>query len=167
MPKLTTIEAHLSLAELEQGYRNCQDLTEKTHWQVVWLLATSKRVAEVAAITTFSSGWVREIARRYNQKGPSAIADRRRDLPGVKPLLDQTLQAELDQLLQQPPAEGGQWTGPRVAEWIAQRLGHKIHRQQGWAYLKRLDYTAQIPRPTHKRADKAAQIEFKKNWLTK
>lgn len=163
MPKLTTIKEHLSVAELERRYRQCQDATEKTHWYIVWLLATKKRVSEVATLTTFTPGWVRHIARRYNQAGPDGLADRRKSLPGVKPLLDAALQAELDHLLQQPPPTGGQWNGVLVAEWIATKLGHKVHRQQGWVYLKRLDYSAQVPRPTHQRAaDQTASEQFKK-----
>jgi len=35
--KAIALHAHLSLEELEQRYRSCQDAREKTRWQVIWL----------------------------------------------------------------------------------------------------------------------------------
>ncbi len=162
MPKLTKIQDYLSQAELQERYRLATEAFERSRWQVIWLLATPKPVKEVAEVTGFSPGWVRELARRYNVLGPQGLDDRRKTLPGVKPLLTKELQAELDQTLQQSPPQGGQWNGPKVAEWIATKIGRKVYRQQGWAYLQKLDYTSQQPRPHHAKADQQAQLEFKK-----
>jgi hypothetical protein len=38
MPKLVTIQPHLSVKELEQRYRQCSDLVESRHYQIIWLL---------------------------------------------------------------------------------------------------------------------------------
>ena len=86
---------------------------------------------------------------------------------GVPPLLTKQLQIELDQAVPHSPPEGGQWNGPLVAKWIAQRIGRKVHRQVGWAYLQKLDYTLQLPRPHHAQGDAQAQAEFKKNYPSK
>src|SRR3954451_25103043 len=34
-----------------------------------------------------------------------------------------------------PPADGGLWTGPKVATWMAARLGRQVRPQRGWDYL--------------------------------
>ncbi len=167
MPKLTKIQDYLSQTELKQRYSQAAEVVERNRWQVIWLLATNKPVKEVAALTGFTEGWVRELARRYNKSGPAGLDDRRKQLPGVAPLLTKELQVELDQALQHNPPEGGQWNGPKVAKWIAAKIGRKVHRQVGWAYLQKLDYTLQQPRPHHALGDPQAQAEFKKNWASK
>jgi transposase len=78
-------------------------------------------------------------------------------------LLSARQQAELDQALQSPPADGGLWSGPKVAQWIAKKTGRAhVHPQRGWDYLQRLNYSGQRPRPRHANADEAAQTAFKK-----
>lgn len=77
-------------------------------------------------------------------------------------LLSAAQQEELDQALQSPP-DGGLWSGPKVAQWIAQKTGRgQVHPQRGWDYLQRLNYSGQRPHPRHANADEAAQAAFKK-----
>ncbi|MCC3466298.1 MAG: helix-turn-helix domain-containing protein, partial [Microcoleus sp. PH2017_06_SFM_O_A] len=48
-------------------------------------------------------------------------------------------QEELRQALQGPAPDGGDWTGPKVARWIAEKTGSAhVWPQRGWDYLKRL-----------------------------
>jgi transposase len=80
-------------------------------------------------------------------------------------LLSARQQAELDQALQSPPADGGLWSGPKVAQWIAKKTGRAhVHPQRGWDYLQRLNYSGQRPRPRHANADEAAQAAFKETY---
>ena len=51
MPKRITIEPHLSLNELETRYRGAKDPVERSHYQIIWLLATGRPTEEVAAVT--------------------------------------------------------------------------------------------------------------------
>ncbi len=162
MPKITTIKDYMSQEELQKRYRQADNAVERSHWQIIWLLST-KRVSEVAEITGYTANWIRELARRYNAQGPAGLDDRRKSIAGAKPLLDKTLQAELDLVLQQPPVDGGLWNGPKVAEWIASKIGRKVHRQRGWDALGRLNYTLQQPRPHNAKADAEAGEQFKKN----
>jgi transposase len=165
MANYTKIIEHLSLADLQERYQQSTDVVEANHWQIIWWLACSKRVSEVAILTGKSENWIRELARRYNRLGPTGLADKRKTLPGVKPLLTETLQQELDAALQQPHPDGGQWNGPKVAAWITSKIGRKIGRQVGLSYLYKLNYALLQPRPQHSAADKQAQAEFKKNSL--
>jgi len=68
-------------------------------------------------VTGYSLGWVRKIARRYNERGVEALGDRRHGNPGAKEraLLDEAGEAQLLEVLQErPPAcvGGGMWSGP-------------------------------------------------------
>jgi Winged helix-turn helix len=60
-------------------------------------------------------------------------------------LLSPEQQAQRQQALEEPPADGGLWTGPKVACWIESHTGRQVHAQQGWEYLKRLNYSS-LPR---------------------
>ena len=82
-------------------------------------------------------------------------------------LLSEAQQEELDQALQASPPDGGLWSGPKVAQWIAQKTGRgQVHLQRGWDDLQRLHYSGQRPRPRHANADEAAQTAFKKTCPT-
>jgi hypothetical protein len=44
---------HLSIEELEQRYRACEDVCEARHYHAIWLLAQGHTIAEVSAFTSF------------------------------------------------------------------------------------------------------------------
>jgi hypothetical protein len=48
MPKPVTINLHLSVKQLESRYRAAKNPVERSHYQIVWLLAQGKTTEEVA-----------------------------------------------------------------------------------------------------------------------
>lgn len=111
---------------------------EERRWQVIVLLAAGTPVPEIVAATGYQPRTIRQIAQRYRDQGRAGITDRRHHSKGAVPLLSVAQQQELALLLASPPPDGGVWTGPKVAQWIAARTGKPIHRQRGWEYLCRL-----------------------------
>jgi hypothetical protein len=79
------LPSHLSLAELEQRYRRAMDPVARSQWQILWLLSSGMATAEVARVSGYSVNWVREIARRYREEGPTGIGDRRHGIPEAHP----------------------------------------------------------------------------------
>ena len=75
---------HLSVAELQAGWRGSKEATQARHYQVIWLLTQGHSAAEVARLTGFVRRWVEELVARYNRFGPSSLGDRRRH-NGAKP----------------------------------------------------------------------------------
>ncbi len=64
--------------------------------------------------------------------------------------------------LRSRPADGGIWTGPKVARWIEKETQReKVANQRGWDYLKKCNYSWQKPRPKHQKGTQKAQEEFK------
>src|SRR5215472_1669958 len=110
----------------------------------------------------YTARWVRTIVQRWNRGGEQAIRDHRRLQKGAPPLLSPEQQQELDQVLNQPPVDGGLWTGPKVAAWMAERLGREVDPRRGWDYLQRLGRSTRVPRPQHEQSDAATQQAFKK-----
>ena len=159
------LAAHLSPAELGQRYRAARSPIERSHLQIVWLLSRGRSEREVAQVTGYGRRWVGEVARRYDEGGPDGLGDRRRGNAGARPLLGAEDEAALRAALAEPPADGGLWTGPKVATWMAARLGREVRPQRGWDYLKKLGYSAQRPRPRHaKAASPEEQAAYKKSW---
>ena len=146
------VAGHLSAAELGRRYRAARGRVERGHLQVVWLRRRGRSAAEVARVMGLSGPWVAEIVRRYNEKGPDRLGDRRRGNAGAKPLLDAEDEAALRAALAASPADGGPWTGPKVAAWMGARLGRKVWPQRGWDYLRKLGHSPQVPRPRHAKA---------------
>src|SRR3954464_4071430 len=116
------VAGHLSAAELGPRYRAARDRVERGHLQVVWLRRRGRDAAEVARVMGLSGLWVAEIVRRYNEGGPDGLGDRRRGNVGAKPLLGAGDEAALRAALAASPADGGLWTGPKVAAWMGARL---------------------------------------------
>jgi transposase len=150
---MARIVGHLSVAELEARYRAAQGVTEARHVQAIWLLAQGRTVLEVAAVLSFVPRWVTQLAARYNASGPGALGDQRRRNGQAASLLTEAVLAALAKRLKEPPEDGGLWSGPKVAAWMARHLGlAKVHPQRGWEALQRLGWSIQAPRPRHPRA---------------
>jgi transposase len=152
----------LSQDELEAGYRKTKDAVERSHWQIVWLLAQGQTTQEIAQVTGYTIPWIRAIVHRYNQAGSAGLGDRRHNNPGAAPILSAQQQADLQHLIDEPPADGGLWSGPKVAAWIQNQTGRKARPQLGWDYIKRLEFSQRVLRPRHAKTDPGTQEAFKK-----
>jgi transposase len=165
MPKKIKIEEHLSLDELEIRYRQAKEGVERTHYQIIWLLAKGLGTKEVAIVTGYSRNWIYELVWGYNRIGPGTLGDQRnQNQGGTERLLDDVQQAYLWQALQEAPAEGGLWNGRKVADWISQLIGRGVSRQRGWEYLKQMRYRLRVPRPEHTDSSLQEQEEWKKKF---
>jgi transposase len=163
------VAAHLSVSELEQRFRSATDPVEKSHLQVIWLLAKGHTKGEVAEVTALSRRWINKLLRRYEAHGPDALGDLRHRNEGGEPLIGPDDLEALRERLTHPPEDGGVWTSRKVAAWIAARRGlAHVHVQRGWEALQKLDWSLQRPRPRHPQAATAEEsVAFKKSWQTR
>lgn len=162
MPKKLTLIHHFSVEELEQYYKGCKDPIEKIRWQLIWLFARGKKVAEVSDIIGYSELSTRKIIHRYNDLGAEGLRDLRHDNEGGEPLLDALQQERLKKAIKKGREDGGLWNGPKVATWMSEELQRDVKPQQGWLYLKRLGFVTRRPRRRHVEADEAEQESFSK-----
>src|SRR3712207_3708917 len=155
---MARIVGHLSVAELEARYRAARDATEARHYQAIWLLAQGRTFVEAAEVLAFVPRWLEELAARYNAFGPSALGDQRRRNGRAASLLTEAVLAALAKRVRTPPEDGGLWSGPKVAAWMARRFGlQKAHPQRGWEALRRIGWSPQAPRPRHARTATAEE----------
>src|SRR5215207_4521500 len=147
---MARVAGHLSVEDLEAGFRSARDPTAMRHFQVIWLLARGHTIADVAAVTSFVPRWIEQLLARSNAHGPEALGDLRRRNGSAPSVLRPELLERLPERLATPPSDGGLWTGPKVAAWMAGELGlAAVLPQRGWEALKAIGWSVQKPRPRH------------------
>jgi transposase len=164
MPRLPFVR-HLTERQILRRYRACRHPVEKTRWHAVWLLARAdedRTPARVADLVGLSAVTVRDVLHRWNDSGPEGLADRRKG-NGAAPKLSERQREALFAALQARPPDGGLWSGPKVARYVADRWGVTVRPETGWRWLVDLGFTLQVPRPSHPRsASPAARRQWKK-----
>jgi transposase len=142
---------HRTVNQIANQYRACRPPVEKTRWHALWLLARTdvpRTPAQVADLVGLSDVTVRDILHRWNADGPAGVADRRRNNGAAPKLAARQRQALLAALHKRPP-DGGLWTGPKVARYVADRWRVAVDPTTGWRWLRDLGFTLQVPRPSH------------------
>jgi transposase len=154
------IVLHLPPEEIARRYRAGRTGVEKTHWQVLWLLTRPDQPlspAQAAAQVGLTPVWARAILKRWNAEGPDGLADHRKGTNGGHSKLSAEQQIDLWAAVQQPPPDGGLWTGPKVAAYVRDRWGVEVYPQTGWEWLRGLGFSLQVPRPSHPEAATPAE----------
>jgi transposase len=162
--KRLPVVPHLTHQQIDRHYRSCTGAAEKSRWHVLWLVTRPDRplsATKAAELVGFTPAWGRAILKRYNEHGPDAVIDGRRD-NGADPKLAPGQQAELLAALQGTPPDGGLWSGPKVAAFVKDRFGVDVWPQTGWLWLKNLGFRLVVPRPRH---PTAATPDQRRGWL--
>nr|MBA2753192.1 helix-turn-helix domain-containing protein [Chloroflexia bacterium] len=75
MPRSPTVAPHLSTDELATRYRAAKEGGDRTHWQVLWLVARGRTCPDVAETVGYTVNWVRTIVSRDYAGGPDGVGD--------------------------------------------------------------------------------------------
>lgn len=120
--------------------------------------------AEAARLAGTERQALRDAVVRYNAEGIAGLHDRPR--PGVPPRLNEVQRAALRQLVLDGPdieATGlSAWTLPELCREVEQRWGVRHHPGHMSRIVRRLGLSRQKARPSHPKADPAAQEAFAK-----
>jgi transposase len=162
---MARIVDHLSVEDLGRRYRESADVCSARQFQAIWLLAQGRTFSDVASTTGLAQRWLEQLARRYNEYGPAALGDRRRGNGAQARILTPELLEKLRARLVDPPPDGGVWTTPKIAVWMAQELGlASVFAQRAWDALRAIGWTIQKPRPKNpKSATPEEAAAFKKS----
>ncbi len=142
MSRKPSLAQYLSSEELKKRYRQSRDPVEARRWHLLWKVSLGWSIKNSAVAVGINYDYARKIVRRYNKQGEQGVANqwkkRSTHKRGNKALLNDEQLQKLQQALQQPPIDGGFWTGPKVARWIERETGiQKVWNQRGWDYLKK------------------------------
>ena len=168
MPRRAYLAPHFNSKELKEKYRKNKDAKESRRWHLLYLIAEGWSIKDSAEAVGFSYGYAQRVVQKYNHTGEAGVKAKprpREKYAGGKKALPSDKQLEkLAQAIESKPSDGGIWTGVKVARWIEQETGiEKVWNQRGWDDQKKCNYSWQRPRPSHRKADKTEQTEFKRN----
>ncbi|MCL2932813.1 MAG: helix-turn-helix domain-containing protein [Trichodesmium sp. MAG_R03] len=141
MPSKARLKQYLTIEELKIRYRQTPDTIESRRWHLLLLIAQQWSIKKASQVVGLNYDYAKEIFRRYNREGPKSVKNgsKNRQPPITKSLLTPEQQQELLVALQGPAPDGGSWSGPKVAHWIAKKTGRDhVWPQRGWDYLKKL-----------------------------
>ena len=177
MARRIKLSTKLSVDELEQRYRRASEGMERSHWQLLWLLAQGHPAYVVAQMTGYSAYWIGQVARRYNDEGADGLVNHRRRAhrptrrPDPRTLLpteadrEELRAALLRAALVGPAPQEDVWNSRTVAAWLSVRVGRRVSQDTALHYLHLLDFTPQAPRPRHhKAASQEERAAWKKSW---
>jgi transposase len=160
---MAAIKEHLTSVELEARYKSATGPIAKSHFHALWLLSSGYAIGEVAKLLSFSTRWIRALINRYNEGGPEALGDRRAGNGAAPKILTPAALAALKQRIRTSPDDGGLWSGPKVARWLARFHGlASVHGQRGWDALIAIEYSLQRPRHPEA-ADEEERAALKKS----
>lgn len=132
-------------------------------FRAIFLASGGRSAAKIAAALGCTPRAVQKWARRYNEGGPDALADR--PGRGGKPRLDPAEHDRLRARIEAGPApEDGvcAFRNPDVRRILAAEFGVALGEQATYDLLHRLGLSSLMPRPIHRKADPEAQEAFKK-----
>jgi transposase len=172
MPRRIKLTTNLSVDELERRYRSAGEGAERSHWQILWLLAQGHPAYHVAQMTGYSAYWMGRVARRFTEEGAAALVDQRKGAhwqarhPHARQLL--STPEELEELraaLVGPAPQHDVWNSRTVAAWLSARVGRPVSQNAALYSLRLLDFTPQAPRPRHtKAASHEERAAGEKSW---
>src|SRR3954452_939624 len=136
---MARVADHLSVEDLEAGFRSARDPTATRHFQVIWLLARGHTIADVAAVTSFVPRWIEQLLARYNAEGPEALGDLRRRNGSVPSVLHPALLERLRARLEAPPPDGGLWSSRKVAACVPAAKWRPVDQPEGGGLDGELD----------------------------
>lgn len=157
-----TVVNHLTLEQLQHRIKQEKDPIAQLRFLAVYHAQRGLGAQEIAQLTTRTPRWVHATLQRYNQQGPQALSDRRHTNPGRRPKLRPEESAQVLQALQSPPPDGGLWTGEKLRQWVALRLGKRLSLNPIYRLLHTSGYRLKVPRPVQRKGDPAAQEAYKK-----
>ncbi len=76
MPKILTLEDHLTKHQLRRKYLSCQHSQEKKRWQGLALIAEGGVAAHVAKQLGMSKNRISETVHRYNEGGAAGVKNK-------------------------------------------------------------------------------------------
>jgi hypothetical protein len=120
---MSKYQTRLNREELEAHLAAATAPDERRRVQVLLYLAAGVPLSDIVGMTGYRPRSIRQIAQRYIEIGADSLVDRRAFAQGAAPILLAEEQIELRNALQGVPPDGGAWTGPKVARWMAAQDG--------------------------------------------
>lgn len=163
MPKLTRVEPHLTVGEIEERLKQTVGCVRVLKWLVIYNAAVDPRPAsEIAKHTGLALQTVHNLISAYNRQGPAALEG-----PGKggrrRAYLTREEEADFLQTFVERAKAGQIATATVIQRALEKKLGHPVDKSMISKMLKRHGWRKIAPRPAHEESNPERQAEFKKN----
>jgi transposase len=153
----------LGAGGLRREAGRCRDARAARRMLALALVLEGCSRQEAARAAGMDRQTLRDWVRRYNAEGLAGLRDRRR--PGPRPRLTPEQEAELAAAVERgadPERDGVvRWRRVDLQALIETRFAVRLHERSVGKLLRRLGFTRLSVRPTHPKADEAAQAAFR------
>lgn len=164
LPKGSSFLTTVTSEQLLAMYRKEKDAKAQIRLLSCLHRKDGKTLEEISTILFLPIMTIRDGLFRVYQEGLDQLADKKQ--PGAPSKLTETQKVQLEQALEKKPNDHGipsvLWTGKIVRHFIKKKFGVEYKMPQVRRILASLGFTAQRPRPHHRKANLELQEEFKK-----
>jgi transposase len=162
MSKLTRVEPHLSVAEIQERIKQTVGCVRVQKWLVIYNAAVDPRPAsQIARHTGLALQTVHNLISSYNRQGPSALEG-----PGKggrrRAYMTQEEEAQFLWTFTERAKTGEVATATRIQRALEKKLGRSVDKSMVSKMLKRHGWRKVVPRPAHEESDPQEQAAFKK-----
>ena len=156
------VEAHLPLDELKQLERQEKDAPRARRLRIIILALEGWTAPAIAMSSGLSRRICQRWVRRYNDEGLTGLEDQRGAASPALPLSPEQVQRFRERLEAGPLPEDqiAALRGKDLQRILANEFGVLRSLASVYHLLHKLGYAYLRPRPRHRKADPAAQVEF-------
>jgi transposase len=152
---------HDALADLQRMVKRERDARRRFRIQIIVLAMQNRTAPQIAQSLGISRRSLQHWVGRYNHKGLAGLEDLRGgNHRHLKTDQEREVAAYLDRTASDP--RDGVRRGEDLRRWIEKQFGTIYSLTGAYDLLHRLGYSWLMPRPSHAKASKEAQEEFKK-----
>lgn len=123
--------------------------------------AEGKADEEILELTRYSVSGARNVLERYQKYGLDGLKDSRHQNKGAPTVLTAEEKLLFSVALRRDFEDGIVWDGKKAQQWIKDNLGKDVYITRGYEAMHAAGFSYQKPRPSHTKANKEAQEEFK------
>jgi len=164
--RILKIEPHLSEDELKKVIDSQKTVRDFKDWQILYSVQTNqgKRASEIADILCIGVHRIYKTVEKYNKLGASwksniKLGGRREE----RCIMTLDKEKEFLQSMETEAISGKILTYKMVKSGVEEKINRSVSDDYIWDMFKRHKWTKKVPRPSHPKADREAQEEFKKN----
>ena len=162
MAKVTSVQPHLSIDEIQQRIKETVGFIQVQRWLVIYNAAVDPRPAsEIAKHTGLALQTVHNLISQYNRLGPAALEG-----PGKggrrRAYLTVAEEAEFLQSFRGSAITGQVATTREIQRVLEKKIGHAVDKSMVYKMLRRHGWRKVVPRTAHEKSDPERQAAFKK-----
>lgn len=164
MARITHAASHLPVEEVKARMKNDSRPWCRNRWLIIYnALVDPREATEIAKHTGVTVSTVHNVIADYNRFGVAAV-----ETPGKGGWRSGYLTNEEERGFLQPffdrAAKGEIATAAQIKQEFEQRIGHKVHKTTIYRLLDRHQWRKVVPRPSHPKANKEEQEQFKQHF---